>query len=169
MMVPDMSRIQRVLAGAWMLLALACSHTESKMTAEEQSHAMSLLKNAYAAFSRNDIENAVSGLDPGIEWTEPPEFPNGRTYYGRAGVAEYLTESRENWAQGSSDPEKMVISGDRVVVLVHARFRLKNSTQWTDVKLADVYTFKNGRPVKMRAFAKPEDALRWAGVENAPS
>ena len=64
------------------------------------------LREAYAAFNRNDIPATVKALDPQIEWTEPAEFPGGGTYHGHAGVQAYLSQSRGNWTEGSSEPER---------------------------------------------------------------
>jgi ketosteroid isomerase-like protein len=63
------------------------------------------LKKAYAAFNRNDIAATVEAMDPQIEWTEPGEFPGGGTYHGHEGVKAYLSQSRAQWAEGSSEPE----------------------------------------------------------------
>ena len=128
-----------------------------------QTAAMATLREAYAAFNRNDIDAAVAGLDPQIEWSEPAEFPGGGAYHGREAVKGYLRQSRANWAEGASEPEEMIPAGDRIVVLVHARFRLKDSETWQDVKLADVYTVRDGKIVAMRAFADRQEALRWVG------
>jgi ketosteroid isomerase-like protein len=124
---------------------------------------MARLRAAYAAFNRGDMDAAVSGLDPQIEWSEPTEFPGGGAYHGRDAVKGYLTQSRANWAEGASEPEQMIPAGDRVVVMVHARFRLKDSETWQDVKLADVYTVRAGKIVAMQAFADRREALRWVG------
>ena len=125
--------------------------------------AMVTLREAYAAFNRNDIDAAVAGLDPQIEWSEPPEFPGGGAYHGREAVKGYLTQSRANWTEGASEPEDMIPAGDRIVVMVHARFRLKGSETWQDVRLADAYTVRDGKIVAMRAFADRKEALRWVG------
>ena len=135
------------------------------METSEQEQAIAVLRGAYDAFNRGDLAAAVEPLDPDIEWTEPAEFPGGGTYHGREEAKRYLTQSRAAWAEGRSEPERFITAGNRVVVFVHARFRLQNSTEWHDVKLADVYTFRNGRPVQMRAFADRDEALRWVGVE----
>jgi hypothetical protein len=58
------------------------------------ARAIATLRDAYSAFNRGDMDAAVQGLDPQIEWTEPAEFPGGRTYHGRNGVKQYLTQSR---------------------------------------------------------------------------
>ena len=125
--------------------------------------AMARLREAYAAFNRGDMDAAVSGLDPQVEWSEPTEFPGGGAYHGRDAVKGYLTQSRANWAEGASEPEQMIPAGDRVVVMVHARFRPKGSDAWQDVKLADVYTVRAGKIVAMQAFADRREALRWVG------
>jgi len=134
------------------------------MSPQQQQRAIALLKDAYAAFNRNDISAAVHALDPNIEWQEPAEFPGGGLYHGRPEVARYLTSSRVPWAEGASEPVRFTVSGDRVVVFVHARFRLKDGTTFTEVDLADVYTFRNGTPVAMRAFADRNSALEWVGL-----
>ncbi len=122
------------------------------------------LRNAYAAFNRGDMDAAVAPMAANIEWVEPIEFPGGGARQGREAVKQYLTQSRANWAEGSSEPEGFVISNDKIVVFVHARFRLKNSDAWQEVKLADVYTVSGNKIVAMHAFTDRKDALRWAGA-----
>jgi len=131
----------------------------------ETTQAISALQSAYAAFNRGDIEAAVQSFDAQIEWSEPPEFPGGGAYHGREAVKRYLAQSRTAWAEASSEPERFITSGNRIVVFVHARVRPKDSLQWQDVRLADVYTISNGRAIQMRAFADRQEALRWVGVE----
>ena len=134
------------------------------MSPQEQQYAIAPLRGAYAAFNRNDIPAAVHALDLNIEWQEQAEFPGGGLYHGRSEVAGYLTNSRAGWAEGASEPVRFIVHGDRVVVYVHARFRAKDSPTWTGVCLADVYTFRNGTPVAMRAFADRNAALQWVGA-----
>jgi len=125
------------------------------------------LKKAYAAFNRNDIAETVEALDPQIEWTEPAEFPGGGTYLGHEAVKAYLSQSRADWAEGSSEPERFMVAGDKIIVFVHVRARLKDSTEWHDTRLADVFTFRNGKAIQMRAFADRRQALEWAGVRGS--
>ncbi len=127
------------------------------------------LRRAYAAFNRNDIPATVESLDPQIEWTEPAEFPGGGTYYGHDGVMAYLKQSRAGWAEGSSEPERFIVRGDKIIVFVHARVRLKDSSEWHETRLADVFTFHNGKATHMRAFADRSKALEWAGAKSFDS
>jgi uncharacterized protein len=122
------------------------------------------LRAAYAAFNRGDIDGAVKSFDAVIEWTEPAEFPGGGTYHGIDGAKRYLTQSRAGAAEIISEPERFIVSGDRIVVFVHARRRPKNGDGWKEIRLADVFTFRNGKVIQMRAFADRQQALCWAGV-----
>jgi ketosteroid isomerase-like protein len=133
----------------------------------EQQTAITALRGAYAAFNRGDMESAVQPLDAQIEWIEPAEFPGGGTYRGHEEVKRYLTRSRAPWAEGSSEPERFIAAGNRIVVFVHARFRLKESREWQEVSLADVYTIHGSTPIQMRAFADRRAALRWVGVKDS--
>jgi ketosteroid isomerase-like protein len=157
-----------IFAIVLLCLTAACrdrSRTETSMEiSTEQEQAILALREAYAAFNRGDIAAAVRSLDPQIEWTEPAQFPGGGTYHGQAGATTYLTQSRAAWAEVISEPERFIPAGDRIVVFVHARVRPKDSNEWQEVRLADVYTFRDGKAVSMRAFADRQEALRWVGM-----
>ena len=122
------------------------------------------LREAYAALNRNDIPAMVKAFDPQIEWTEPPEYSGGGKYHGHEGVKAHLSQARESWAEGSCEPERFIFAGDKVIVFVHVRARLKHEMEWREGRLADVYTFRNGKAIQMRSFADRLLALEWAGV-----
>jgi uncharacterized protein len=121
------------------------------------------LRKAYAAFNRNDIPATVEALDPQIQWTEPAEFPD----HGHKGVKAYLSQSRAGWAEGRSEPERFIVAGDKIIVFVHGQARLKDSTEWHETRLADVFTFHNGKAIQVRAFDDRRQALEWAGVKSS--
>jgi ketosteroid isomerase-like protein len=126
------------------------------------------LREAYAAFNRGDIDSALKPFDGAIQWSEPAEFPGGGTYHGVDGVKRYLTQSKAGIAEGSSEPERFVVAGNKVVVLVHVRVRPQGSEGWHEARIADVYTVRNGKAIQMRAFADQQEALRWAGAKVHP-
>ncbi len=156
-------------------IALACLLTAQLAYPQERSthpatgmrehpQTVTQIRSAYAAFNRGDFDAAVAVLSPDIEWTEPPEFPGGGTYHGREAVKKYLIHSRAGWVEGSSEPERFIESGNRIVVFVRARFHDKQNPEWHEVELADVYTIHKGQIVQMRAFADRSQALAWAGA-----
>jgi ketosteroid isomerase-like protein len=146
------------------LLSGCRAQQRGQSVSDAQNANIAALEKAYAAFNRNDIAATVEAMDPNVEWTEPPEFPGGGAYHGHEGVKAYLTQSRAAAAEVISQPEGFIVAGDKIVVFVHARVRAKGSSEWQDVRLADVYTFHNGKAVEMRAFADRQQALTWAGA-----
>jgi ketosteroid isomerase-like protein len=123
------------------------------------------LRETYAALNRNDIPATVKGFDPELEWIEPPEYPTGGTYHGRAAVMEHLAQARATWAEGSCEPERFIVAGDKIIVFAHVRVRLKHEMEWREGDIADVYTFRNGKAIQMRHFPDRLQALEWAGVD----
>src|SRR6185295_11798995 len=124
-----------------------------------------LLREAYAALNRNDIPAFVNALDPQIEWTEPADYgPTAGTYRGLAAVTAHVSQARDTWAEGSCEPERFVVAGDKIIVFVHVRVRLKHETEWREGRLADVYTLRNGKIIQWRSFLDRQQALEWAGA-----
>jgi hypothetical protein len=122
------------------------------------------IREAYAALNRNDIPGFLAIFDPEIERIEPPGFPLSGTYHGLAAVTAHFEKARRTWAEGSCEPERVIVAGDRVVVLVHVRVRLKNETEWREGRVGDVFTFRNGKVIQFRTFADEKQALEWAGL-----
>ncbi|MEK7466248.1 MAG: nuclear transport factor 2 family protein [Planctomycetota bacterium] len=125
------------------------------------------LRQAYAALNLNDIPGFVAAFDPGIEWIELAEYQGGGTYRGLAAVEAHASQARATWAEGRCEPERFVVEGDKVIVFVHVRVRLKVETEWREGRLADVYTFRNGKAIQFRSFLDRKQALEWAGVKDA--
>jgi uncharacterized protein len=134
---------------------------------EQRDQAIAGLRAAYAAFNRGDISAAVESFDQHVEWTEPSEFPGGGAYHGVEAVKHYLSQSRDSAAEVISEPEQFIPAGNRIVVFVHARILPKGGSRWQDVRLADVYTFQDGRVTQMKAFSDRQEALRWVGIESS--
>ena len=123
------------------------------------------IREAYAALNRGDIPAFVSLFDPQIERIEPAEFPQGGTYQGLAAVTAHVAKGRGTWAEGGCEPRRFIVAGDRVIVFVHVRVRLKHETEWREGRIADAFTFRNGKAIQFRTFADERQALEWAGVK----
>ena len=123
------------------------------------------LREAYAALNRNDIPGFVKVFDPQLERIEPADFPQGGTYHGIAAVTAHVSKGRGTWAEGGCEPQRFIVAGDRIIVLIHVRVRLKNETEWREGRIADAYTFRSGKAIQFRTFADSRQALEWAGVE----
>lgn len=123
------------------------------------------LEQFFAAINRNDMQAITKDFDPQIVRIEPEGFPTAGTYRGISEVQAHVTKGRSAWAEGTCEPEKFLVNGDKVVVYLHARVRRKNSTQWGGGRFADGFVFRNGKIVEYRSFGERAEALVWAGIE----
>ena len=132
-------------------------------------HPMSIeteaLERFFDAINRNDMQAITRDFDPDIVRIEPDGFPTAGTYRGIAQVQQHVTKGRGTWAEGTCDPEKYLQNGDKVVVYLHARVRLKGSTEWVGGRFADGFEFRNGKIVQYLSFGERAQALEWAGIE----
>lgn len=123
------------------------------------------LEQFFAAINRNDLQAIVKDFDPQIVRIEPEGFPTAGTYRGIEEVREHVTKGRGTWAEGTCEPERFFVNGDKVVVYLHARVRLEDSTDWVGGRFADGFVFQNGKIIQYLSFAERADALQWAGIE----
>lgn len=124
------------------------------------------LERFFAAINRNDMQAVTEDFDPQIVRIEPAGFPTAGTYRGITAVQEHVTKGRGTWAEGTCEPEKFLVNGDRVVVYLHARVRLKDSTDWIGGRFADGFEFRKGKIFQYLSFWERMDALKWAGLED---
>jgi ketosteroid isomerase-like protein len=82
--------------------------------------AIDALKQFFAAINRNDMQTTTRDFDPQIVRIELEGFSAAGTYRGVAEVQEHVRKGRGTWAEGSCEPEKFLINGEKVVVYLHA-------------------------------------------------
>ena len=136
------------------------------MNRDTISHAaeIQLLKRAYDALSRGDVDGFVQDFDPQVVRIEWEGFPAERTYRGIDAVKAHVVEGRGTWAEGTCTPVEFTVAGDKVVLRVKIHVRLKEQTDWLDGEVGDVFVFRAGKAIEFRSFFAVNDALRWAGV-----
>jgi ketosteroid isomerase-like protein len=127
--------------------------------------ATDVLNRFFAAINRNDMQAIVADFDPQIVRIEPEGFPTAGTYRGIAEVQAHVKKGRGSWAEGTCDPEGFFENGDKVVVYLHARVRMKDSAKWIDGRFADGFVFRDGKIIEYRSFGERADAMKWAGIE----
>ena len=122
------------------------------------------LRQFFAAINRNDMAVIANDFDPEIVRIEPEGFPTAGTYRGIGEVQEHVKKVRGTWAEGTCEPERYLVNGDKIVVYLHAWVRLKDSTEWTGGRFADGFLFRDGKIVEYLSFGERAQALKWAGI-----
>ena len=122
------------------------------------------LEHFFAAINRNDMQAIARDFDPQIVRIEPAGFPTAGTYRGIAEVREHVRKGRGTWAEGTCEPERFLVNGEKVVVYLHARVRLHGSADWIGGRFADGFEFREDRITRYLSFGERADALAWAGI-----
>ena len=57
---------------------------------------------------------------------------DGADLFALVAALAWLNDQPALAAEGSCELERFIVAGDKIVVFVHARVRLKDHTEWTD-------------------------------------
>jgi len=116
------------------------------------------IEGAYASFAKGDVPAALGAMAEDIQWVEADGFPLAGTYVGPQAVLEgvfmRLAEIGDDFAVV---PEQFVADGDTVVALGTYRWKHKGSGAPAAVKMAHVWTVKDG---KAATFQQHVDTVR---------
>jgi ketosteroid isomerase-like protein len=116
------------------------------------------------AFNRGDVDAMLADVDPDVELHEWPTAPGAQSYRGVEGARAALDGWFEIWEWMKVEIEDLVDLGDRVLVTLHQRAKGKESAIEVEIRSFNVYTFRDGKLVRLELFTEREPALEAAGV-----
>jgi ketosteroid isomerase-like protein len=109
-----------------------------------------IIRGAYDAFGRGDIEAVLAVLDESIEWYAPDELPDGGTYRGPRGVAQFFGSLPAHYEELRVEPDRFLDAGDQVIVEGHHRGTINGAA--FEVGFAHVWTAQNGKATRFREY-----------------
>ena len=120
----------------------------------------------YETFNRGDLDGALDGLHPEIEWhTYIVPGPGGGTYHGHDGVRHLWSDARNIFGNFRNEPERIIdVPPDRVVAVVRVCGTGKESGIPVEAHIAHVHTFRDEKVIRVDSFEDPDEALRAAGL-----
>jgi ketosteroid isomerase-like protein len=110
------------------------------------------------------LEDAV---DPDFVWDMSTfrGWPDRQTYEGIEGAREFVAEWGSAWEDWRVEVEEYLDAGDEVVTILRQSARSSSSGVPVDMHLGQIWTVRDGKQVRMRMYASPEEALEAAGIE----
>jgi ketosteroid isomerase-like protein len=123
----------------------------------------------FDAAARRDTATVLALCDPDVEWdnTRGPMqgLVEGKLYRGYEGLRRWWREYREPWESVWDEVEELIDAGDQVISVqtVHARGRA-SGVAIDLAHIAMVWTFRQGRIVRVRLFTTRAEALEAAGL-----
>jgi ketosteroid isomerase-like protein len=127
------------------------------------SQDVTLVQALYEAWFRDDREAALKGVDPDIEWVEPPDAPESETHHGEEGI----TFSMERWLSGFEDWRMEIedirdLGSGKVLVYARQHGRGRGSSVEVEALIFHLWTIRGALAVKMQMFLTEADALEAA-------
>ncbi|HXZ84097.1 MAG TPA: nuclear transport factor 2 family protein [Myxococcota bacterium] len=123
-----------------------------------------LIRSAYAAFARGDVQAALSHFADDISWHVPGRGPLSRDYRGRDEVLGFFGHFME-LSKGTFqlEVEEVLARGDRVVVLCTESAR-RGGRSWSSPQV-HVWTVKDGKATSFREYcgAEHDEDEFWGG------
>ena len=125
-----------------------------------------IIRNAFSAFDRGDIDSVLRLCDEDIVITQPPELPGApHEQHGHRGVLEAFATFPEQWDEYRMEVRKLVAApGGKVFVATRARGRGKQSGVEVEMEFSFVFTVRDSKISAWRLFVQEEEALEAAGL-----
>lgn len=132
----------------------------------DKGTAISLLQQAVEPFNRRELDPVFEFLDPEVEWLPPPRSiePARR---GHAGVRELFESWFESWEHLRIEVEDVFRAGDELAVFVRQSGQGRGSGVEVAVRVAYLWTLRDGKVVRFQLFPERREALRAAGLDAA--
>ena len=126
---------------------------------------LELMRRGYEEFVATG-QLSADRMDPEFVWDMSTfgSWPERQTYEGIEGAREFMDAWQGAWDDWKLEVEELHPAGDKVVAVVRQRGRAKATGLPVDMLFGQVWTFRNGKQLRMEMYATPEEALRAAGL-----
>ena len=112
-----------------------------------------------------DPERFYEILDPDVVWdVSDTASPMAGIYRGRDEVRTFYRRWTSAFSDWNIDIERMIETGDEVVVIVREHGHGRGSGVEVGMRRANLWTFADGRVVHFRSFSSPTTASKAAGL-----
>ena len=111
---------------------------------------------------RHDFDDAYGDwFDEKFELLPPPTYPEGaQAFRGRSGLKRWIGVTQEIWDEWRLTPERFLVAGDQVVVLVRVTAKGQVSGVRLDRETAHIWDIADGRVARCEVFLDRSKALR---------
>ena len=124
-----------------------------------------LIKRAFAALNRRDVDAAKAIADPNCELRTRFTGLEGRPYLGHQGVEDWFADVRESWATVKQTPERFIQVDDRrIIVATRFEGRGKGSGVEVDQLIGGIWTIQDERVISIETHKSVDDALEAVGL-----
>jgi ketosteroid isomerase-like protein len=115
------------------------------------------------AWNRGEADLSLFDPKMAYEDTILPDHA-GETYEGYEGVARATERWLEPFESLAVESERIVGTGDRLVSIHRVQMKARHTGIELDASLAYLWTFRDGKVIRLKSFSDPAEALEAAGL-----
>jgi ketosteroid isomerase-like protein len=124
-----------------------------------------VFREATGAFNRGDPDAVLRCCHPEIEWHTTGRFADRRIYRGHDGVRQLIRELDEDLEALHSRIDDLREVKGRLISSTTLTGRGRRGGVPIELHLTSVVTLRQGKLLQVRQFARPEEALKAAGLD----
>jgi len=122
------------------------------------------------AYERADIDSLLAGVDPELVITQPPEFPDSRSYSGDDALVDSLLDWPRQWDDFHIDPRRIFAADDEHVVIVGLhRGRPHSFDMEVEAEIAFLVRYRDALITRWDMFLTVDEALSRAAERRRDS
>jgi ketosteroid isomerase-like protein len=122
------------------------------------------LRAGYEAFNRGEIDSLLDAADPDIEFQPADRAVNAGVVRGKVAIQQFFEDLFEPFEQVDVQPQKFFESEDRIAVILQAHFRPRGSNAVVENRIGHVWTFRDGKALRLEIYPEREKALEAIGM-----
>jgi ketosteroid isomerase-like protein len=115
--------------------------------------------------SGDQVPDGLVADDLEVEFVGPERLGTSIKYRGTDGLADGWSDWLEPWASYWIESERFLDAGERVVVFARVTARTRHSDVEMEHAPAAVWTFRDGRVVRVAFYLERDQALADAGID----
>jgi ketosteroid isomerase-like protein len=125
-----------------------------------------IVRRAYAAWAKRDMDAAAEAWHPDIEWdlTHWDEVPPGTRARGAPHVMALIAQWMATWRTYEITVDSYEAAGDHVLLMVRRRARERETGASADRAAPQLWTFRDGQVVRIASYTDVDEARRAAGL-----
>jgi ketosteroid isomerase-like protein len=128
-----------------------------------------IVRGVYEAMNRGDWDAVFAQASPDIEWETDPRHPRAGVYRGQTRFRQFVEDMEEPFEHAVIEPERLFARGDQVVAFVRIRRTPSGSSTEVQIRIGELWTFRNGKLVRGQGFGEREKALEAAALSEEDS
>jgi uncharacterized protein len=117
------------------------------------------INGAYQAFASGDVPSIVAIVDDGADWVCPASLPQGGSFKGPDGAAQFFQGLGESWQELNVELDDLLDAGDHVIGVGRGSGTLKDGDS-AGYAFTHLFTMRDGKIAAFHEYADPDETLR---------